>query len=469
MTAPGSYIVHSINLISMILVILGLTQIGTDLYRSRVGFRFFVVGFCLILVVSSCFMSEVRSDLVLLGWIFGGMLGLFWSMKFSRMVFLQGMGSVGLVFLLLSHDLTGKILFSPTFPAPPLFGFFLILGVITGAMALGCAMVMARGSSRSQLKSQMGLQLTRYSQGILVIIIVLQAAIYCQSPYHSGHELFMVLILSLFFGIRLALPMRGVRMPVFMSGVPFLWGFSLISIGILFHQEIILIAGALSVSFSIVFFGKLSQLTHHSLKSLLWDVHLQDPLFVQRQEVAETQISFADPTRVIDVLQQAHRVVLVPGEGMVASKSYYLVGQLVHELQLQQARVHTLVHPLAGRSVGHLNWLLTEAGIGANSKLSLEQGDDELRKADVVLVIGADDSVNASHDLPHESALWGMHPLNVGLAKQVFIIKRSTGPGFSGETNPLLIQKNVSLVQGDAYSILKQIVLALSKRAKGVV
>jgi len=161
-------------------------------------------------------------------------------------------------------------------------------------------------------------------------------------------------------------------------------------------------------------------------------------------------------------LAGARSVVITPGYGMAVAKAQYPVADLVEKLRARGVEVRFGVHPVAGRLPGHMNVLLAEAKVPYDIVLEMDEINDDLGETDVVLVIGANDTVNpAALDDP-ASPIAGMPVLEVWRARQVVVFKRSMATGYAGVQNPLFFRENTAMLFGDAREQTEKIVAALT-------
>jgi NAD(P) transhydrogenase subunit beta len=157
------------------------------------------------------------------------------------------------------------------------------------------------------------------------------------------------------------------------------------------------------------------------------------------------------------VLENAHTVVIVPGYGMAVAQAQHAVHDVAKMLEQRGAQVFYAIHPAAGLIPGHMNILLDEAKVPAAQILEWQAANTKLAEADVALVVGANDIVNPATQSDPHSAVYGMPLIDVGLARSVFVIKRSLRPGAAGMKNALFERTNTTLILGDAKKVLQAI------------
>ena len=265
-------------------------------------------------------------------------------------------------------------------------------------------------------------------------------------------EYFM--LLSLIAGvIRVAL-IGGADMPVVIAFLNSLSGIAAMSAGFIVNSIILIVAGALVGASGII----LTLLMCAAMNRTLLDVlkggfggttlnneYEKDPISTSPEDVA-IQLSYAES------------VVIVPGYGMAVAQAQAAVKELTNTLKDKNIEVKFAIHPVAGRMPGHMNVLLAEVDIDYEDMFTLEDINSEFSSTDVVIVLGANDVVNPLARTDEDSPIYGMPILDVDLAKQVIVIKRSMSPGYAGIANPLFINDNAKMLFADAKEGLENII-----------
>jgi NAD(P) transhydrogenase subunit beta len=164
---------------------------------------------------------------------------------------------------------------------------------------------------------------------------------------------------------------------------------------------------------------------------------------------------------VADMLKNASSVIITPGYGMAVAQAQYPVQDITARLRAKGVKVRFGIHPVAGRLPGHMNVLLAEAKVPYDIVLEMDEINDDFSDTDVVLVIGANDTVNPAAQEDPRSPIAGMPVLEVWKAQNVIVFKRSMSTGYAGVQNPLFFKENTQMLFGDAKESVEGILRAL--------
>jgi len=266
--------------------------------------------------------------------------------------------------------------------------------------------------------------------------------------------------LSLLFGVLLIMPIGGADMPTVISLLNAYAGLSAVAMGFVLENKVLITAGALDGSSGLILSIIMCRAMNRSFTNVLFGA------FGQVQAGAATTeaktVKSGTPRDAADLLENAGKVVIVPGYGMAVAQAQHRVREIYDQLTKRGVDVKFAIHPVAGRMPGHMNVLLAEAEVPYDALIEMDEINRDLPQTDVVLVVGANDVVNpaARHDA--KSPIYGMPIIDADRAKFVIANKRSMNPGFAGIDNELYYADNTLMVFGDAKGVLGDIVKALA-------
>jgi NAD(P) transhydrogenase subunit beta len=270
----------------------------------------------------------------------------------------------------------------------------------------------------------------------------------------------VIVILSLAFGVLLIVPIGGADMPTVISLLNAYAGLSAVAMGFVLENNILIIAGALDGSSGLILSIIMCRAMNRSFTNVLFGA------FGQVQAggaAAEARTAKSGTARdAADLLENAARVVIVPGYGMAVAQAQHRVREIYDLLTKRGVDVKFAIHPVAGRMPGHMNVLLAEAEVPYDALIEMDDINRDLPQTDVVLVVGANDVVNpaARHDT--KSPIYGMPIIDADRARFVIANKRSMNPGFAGIENELYYADNTLMLFGDAKAVLGDVVKALA-------
>jgi NAD(P) transhydrogenase subunit beta len=173
------------------------------------------------------------------------------------------------------------------------------------------------------------------------------------------------------------------------------------------------------------------------------------------------EVRSIDAENAAAMLQQARKVIIVPGYGLAVAQAQHSLAEVVKILKSGGTEVKFAIHPVAGRLPGHMNVLLAEANIPYDIVFEMEEINDEFDGTDVSWVIGANDIVNPSAMDDPGSPIAGMPVLHVWKARDTIVMKRSMASGYAGVDNPLFYKENTLMLFGDAKKVVDEILMAM--------
>ena len=293
---------------------------------------------------------------------------------------------------------------------------------------------------------------------ILVLITSLITAILTfNMTGEVAHVLFFVtVLLALIYGVFFVLPIGGADMPVVISLLNSFTGVAAACGGFLYHSQVMLTGGILVGAAGTLLTILMCKAMNRSLKNVLIGSFGTNGSAVSSSAVTGSykEISLSDTAM---LLSYANKVMIVPGYGLAVAQAQHTCHELEKLLTDKGVNVKYAIHPVAGRMPGHMNVLLAEADVNYENLLEMEQANEEFKTTDVVLVLGANDVVNPAAKNDPASTIYGMPILEVELAKNIIVNKRSMKPGYAGIDNLLFYQPKTSMLFGDAKKVLQDL------------
>jgi H+-translocating NAD(P) transhydrogenase subunit beta len=271
--------------------------------------------------------------------------------------------------------------------------------------------------------------------------------------------LVIVTVLALALGLHLVASIGGGDMPVVVSMLNSYSGWAAAASGFLLNNDLLIITGALVGSSGAYLSYIMCQAMNRSFISVIaGGFGIEAPSGEEKDYGEYREVNAED---VAEMLKQAKSVVITPGYGMAVAQAQHGVADLTRKLRDRGVEVRFGIHPVAGRLPGHMNVLLAEAKVPYDIVLEMDEINDDFADTDVVLVIGANDTVNPAASEEPSSPIAGMPVLHVWEAGQVIIFKRSMAPGYAGVQNPLFFRENSAMLFGDAKDRVEDILKAL--------
>jgi NAD(P) transhydrogenase subunit beta len=263
--------------------------------------------------------------------------------------------------------------------------------------------------------------------------------------------------LALLIGIFLVLPIGGADMPVVISLLNSYAGLASAATGFAIGNNVLIIAGALDGASGFILSIVMSKAMNRSFQNVIFGAFGAAPTTSAKSASGLSVRSISAEDAAIQ-LAYAKLVIIVPGYGMAVAQAQHQVRELAELIERKGGEVKYAIHPVAGRMPGHMNVLLAEANVPYDRLYDMEEINGEFERADVALVIGANDVVNPAARNDRSSPIYGMPILNADKAQNIIVLKRSMNPGFAGIENELFYNDKTSLLFGDAKASLTKLV-----------
>ncbi|AUG28351.1 MULTISPECIES: Re/Si-specific NAD(P)(+) transhydrogenase subunit beta [Microbacterium] len=344
--------------------------------------------------------------------------------------------------------------------APELVGIHhaeVFIGVFIGAVTFtGSIVAFLKLSGRMSSKPLMLPGKNTLNVGALVLFLALTVW-YVATP--SIWLLVAVTVLALALGWHLVASIGGGDMPVVVSMLNSYSGWAAAAAGFLLNNDLLIVTGALVGSSGAYLSYIMCRAMNRSFLSVIaGGFGIEAPRSADAEEGEHHE---TDAAAVAELLRDARSVIITPGYGMAVAQAQYPVADLTKRLRERGVEVRFGIHPVAGRLPGHMNVLLAEAKVPYDIVLELDEINDDFADTDVVLVIGANDTVNPAAAEDPGSPIAGMPVLHVWEARSVIVFKRSMASGYAGVQNPLFFRDNTQMLFGDAKQRVEDILRAL--------
>ncbi len=333
----------------------------------------------------------------------------------------------------------------------------ILLGLIIGSISFAGSMI-AWGKLNGSVKDFSFKGQHIFNIVLLLVIVGLAAYLIGWVTSNTTIIFYAIFALSLLYGVFFVFPIGGADMPVVISLLNSFTGVAAACGGFLYDNKVMLTGGILVGAAGTLLTILMCKAMNRSLANVLIGSfgggNKAGPVGAKDQG-HHKEISLSDSAV---VMSYANRVYIVPGYGLAVAQAQHACHELEKLLESKGVEVKYAIHPVAGRMPGHMNVLLAEADVSYEKLLEMEQANEEFPTTDVVLILGANDVVNPAAKTDPSSPIYGMPVLDVELAKNVIVNKRSMKPGYAGIENDLFYRPKTSMLFGDAKKVLQDLI-----------
>ncbi|HEX9852451.1 MAG TPA: NAD(P)(+) transhydrogenase (Re/Si-specific) subunit beta, partial [Woeseiaceae bacterium] len=334
-----------------------------------------------------------------------------------------------------------------------IFGILAVAGGMIGAVSFSGSLI-AFGKLQGLIRKSM-----RFAGQQIVNLLLLAATVITAGVIVVQHGdpnlVVLFFVLALILGITMTLPIGGADMPVVISLYNALTGLAVAFEGFVLQNAAMIIAGTVVGAAGTLLTQLMAKAMNRSLANVLFSG------FGEQAAAGGAVSGSMKPIEASDVgvmMAFANKVLIVPGYGMAVAQAQHKVWELTKILRERGVDVKFAIHPVAGRMPGHMNVLLAEAGVPYDIIYDQDEINSEFATADVALVIGANDVVNPVARTDPSSPIFGMPILNADQAKNVIVIKRGQGAGFSGIENALFVLDQTRMLYGDGQEMAAKLI-----------
>lgn len=332
------------------------------------------------------------------------------------------------------------------------------LGIFIGAVTF-TGSVVAFGKLSGKINSKALMLPHRHKLNLAALMV---SALLMVAFLNNPESIFPVLLMTaiaLAFGWHLVASIGGADMPVVVSMLNSYSGWAAAAAGFMLNNDLLIVTGALVGSSGAILSYIMCKAMNRSFVSVIAGGFGNDVQVSSSEEQGEHRETTAE--EVAELLKNASSVIITPGYGMAVAQAQYPVADITAKLRERGVNVRFGIHPVAGRLPGHMNVLLAEAKVPYDVVLEMDEINDDFADTDVVLVIGANDTVNPAAMEDPNSPIAGMPVLEVWKAQNVIVFKRSMAVGYAGVQNPLFFKENTQMLFGDAKDRVEDILKAL--------
>ena len=338
----------------------------------------------------------------------------------------------------------------------PLFQILAVIGALIGSVAFSGSMV-AFAKLQGLMKRSLifpGQQIFNLAMFAAALVL---GALLMSADHPSGSTILLFFAMALAFGVLMTLPIGGADMPVVISLYNALTGLAVALEGFVLGNAAMIIAGTVVGSAGTLLTQLMARAMNRPISNVLFS-GFGAAAGTSSEESPLGTMKEIDASDAAVMMAYAQKVIIVPGYGMAVAQAQHKVWEFAKQLEERGVTVKFAIHPVAGRMPGHMNVLLAEAGVPYDKIYDLEEINAEFPQADVALVIGANDVVNPVARSNPDSPIYGMPILDADKAKNVIIVKRGRGTGFSGIENGLFFLDNARMLYGDGQDVAGKLI-----------
>ena len=446
-------------LISAFLLVWGL-RLQSDPSSASKGNK--LAGIGMLLAIFSAIIMPLEESFSNLIWVvspllLSALIG-FYIAKNIKMTSMPQMVSIfnglgGLSAVLLSYAETNKWLINPDSYQTEVV-LVLIISLFIGSVAFtGSLLAFAKldgykWSERLTLPFQ-------HIINIIFIALIIVISFYFIDDNSAQSYLYIIIILSLIYGIFFVAPIGGADMPVVISLLNSFTGITAALTGIIFGNIVMLLGGILVGAAGTILTILMCNAMNRSLLNVLIGGFSSSSSSKEDKEQGDVK-EVSDSDFAVQLFY-SKQVIIIPGYGLAVAQAQKLCKEIQELLENNDVEVKYAIHPVAGRMPGHMNVLLAEADVDYSKLIELDQANEEFKSTDVAVIIGANDVVNPDAIDDSSSPLFGMPILKVWEANSTVVLKRSMSAGYAGVQNPLFFKENNKMYFGDAKESLQRL------------
>ncbi|MCO4160977.1 Re/Si-specific NAD(P)(+) transhydrogenase subunit beta [Citrobacter amalonaticus] len=433
---------------------------------SRAGIVFGIAGMAIALAATILGHQAANLAWILVAMMAGGGIGIFFAQRVEMtempelVAILHSFVGLAAVLVGINSYLDHAPLDDTAMTAIHLVEVF--LGIFIGAITF-TGSVVAFGKLRGIFASKPLMLPGRHGMNLaalLVSIALMIVFVRSDNLLWQSLALSVMTLIALAFGWHLVASIGGADMPVVVSMLNSYSGWAAAAAGFMLSNDLLIVTGALVGSSGAILSYIMCKAMNRAFISVIAGGFGSEGA-ASDGSAPQGEYRECSAAEVAEALKNARSVIITPGYGLAVAQAQYPVQELTSRLMARGVKVRFGIHPVAGRLPGHMNVLLAEAKVSYDLVLEMEEINDDFSDTDVVLVIGANDTVNPAAQEDPGSPIAGMPVLEVWKAQQVVVFKRSMNTGYAGVQNPLFFKENTTMLFGDAKASVEAILAKL--------
>lgn len=330
-----------------------------------------------------------------------------------------------------------------------------VVGALIGTIAFSGSLI-AFAKLQGIMKKVYRFRGQQIFNALLFVALIVLGFMLARTDFTST-EFYLFFGLALVIGVFMTVPIGGADMPVVISLYNALTGLAVGLEGFVLQNPAMMIAGIVVGSAGTLLTQLMARAMNRPISNVLFAGFGTGDEGGEGIEVSGSMKAI-NPSDAAITMAYAEKVIIIPGYGMAVAQAQHKIWELAQLLQSKGVKVSFAIHPVAGRMPGHMNVLLAEAGVPYDLIYDLEDINSQFPTTDVALVIGANDVVNPAARKDKSSPIYGMPILDADKARNVVIIKRGQGTGFSGIENLLFYEENTRMCYGDAQDVAQKLI-----------
>ena len=453
-------------IVASVMFILGLLWLRSP-ETARAGNRLSALGMLIAVVFTVIDRDIVSYEWIIVGFVVGALIGAI----AARQVQLTAMPQMVAIFNGFGGAASAIVAAAQIFhqndrgDVDPVVSVTVVLSVLIGSLTFTGSLI-AFGKLQGVVATQPVLIPLRHVVTVVLGIAGLAMAGLMIFDPSLEWALLGMAVIALIVGVLIVIPIGGADMPVVIALLNSYSGLAAAATGFVIDNPMLIIAGSLVGASGLILTRIMTRAMNRSLGNVMFGgFGVADSTGVASPgaTAADRPVRSVNATEAAIVLGYANSVIFVPGYGLAVAQAQHQVRDLADMLKERGAEVRYAIHPVAGRMPGHMNVLLAEADVPYDELKDLDEINDDFRRADVAVVVGANDVTNPAARTDRSSPIYGMPILNVDQARSAIVMKRSMASGFAGVENELFHLENTMMLFGDARASVEDLIAEMKE------